>query len=57
MKGWKTKAGAIGMILAGVSKIMDAIAGGTLEGIEEAIILVSMGLGTLGIGHKIEKAG
>ncbi|ADW18587.1 hypothetical protein Despr_2448 [Desulfobulbus propionicus DSM 2032] len=48
MTGWKTWAAAAGLLLLGIVEI----ANGNLEGGLERIVL---GLGLVGLGHKIEK--
>lgn len=56
MTGWKTWAGGAGMILSGLAMVATAVSQGTLDGIQEGVALIGAGLGTIGIGHKIEKA-
>jgi hypothetical protein len=63
MKGWKTKAAAagpillgLGMIITGVVKFLDGDPDGAGM-IKEGMVSFSGGMGLLGIGHKIEKAG
>lgn len=48
MKGWKTWAAAIGMIALGG---YEAYAGNTEGGMQKIL----MGMGMIGIGHKMEK--
>lgn len=48
MKGWKTWLGSIGMIAVGVYEISE---GQTESGVGK----IAMGLGMIGIGHKVEK--
>ena len=50
MKGWKTWLGSIGMIAVGVYEISE---GQTESGVGK----IAMGLGMIGIGHKVEKNG
>lgn len=63
MSGWKTKAGATGMILmglgtmiAGIMEFVEGVPTGA-EKVQTGFFMVTGGLATLGIGHKIEKAG
>lgn len=62
MNGWKTKTAAIGTILMGVGTMLtEAInmiqgEGGDTETLKGGMLMVTAGLGMLGIGHKIEKA-
>jgi len=57
MKGWKTKAGAVGVMLGGLSVILGALTADpmNLEALMGGVTTVGIGLGMLGIGHKIEK--
>jgi len=55
MKGWKTLAGGIGLILSGLGLVVQGITAGDLTKVQEGIVLISLGLGGIGIGHKIEK--
>lgn len=48
MKGWKTWVPAIGTIALGVYEI-------TQDQLEQGIGHITMGLGLIGIGHKVEK--
>lgn len=51
MKGWKTwVAGGLSIVYGVIGFIVE------LHGMEAMISFVSIGLGMLGIGHKIEKA-
>ena len=52
MNGWKTKAAAIISILYGVIGLFLG-----MHDAESGMQFVIQGLGLLGIGHKIEKAG
>ena len=63
MSGWKTKTAATGMILmglgtmiAGVMEFLDGVPTGA-EKVQVGFFMVTGGLATMGIGHKIEKAG
>jgi hypothetical protein len=49
MKGWKTWSGAIGTIALGIYEISEGQ-------IEEGLSHIALGLGLLGLGHKMEKA-
>lgn len=60
MGGWKTWAAGIGMILTGAGLALKAVTapedaepGQLMDGIQLALA----GLATIGIGHKVEKAG
>ena len=50
MQGWKTWLSGIGAIVYGVILIIGGHA-------EQGVTLILSGLGIIGIGHKIEKAG
>lgn len=57
MKGWKTWAAALALILPGAGMILGGLANDfDLAAIKEGAILIGGGLGMIGIGHKIEKA-
>ena len=58
MKGWKTWAAGLALILPGVGLILGTVASGEFDlGVfKEAFDLIGSGLAALGIGHKIEKA-
>jgi hypothetical protein len=64
MTGWKTKLGAGGMIATGLGMCLGGLsAGGSEVGFNpdwvlfgEGIAMINLGIATLGIGHKIEKA-
>ena len=61
MGGWKTKTAAVGTILMGVGTVLtEGIKmiqgeGGDMDTIKGGFLMVTAGLGMLGIGHKIEK--
>ncbi|HHL33120.1 MAG TPA: hypothetical protein ENJ30_02005 [Desulfobulbaceae bacterium] len=61
MKGWKTWAGVLGLVITQLVKIyfphvdMDA-AGATAGTLVNAVQAVSAGLTVVGVAHKIEKA-
>lgn len=59
MGGWKTWVAAIGLMLTGLGMIAAGVAADPLnpDQIWEGILLILAGLGMIGIGHKIEKAG
>lgn len=65
MTGWKTKFAGLGMIFTGAGTVLTAILpvfAGDLSGVnwdtvQGGIAMIGMGLGIIGIGHKIEKAG
>ena len=59
MTGWKTWAAGIGSIASGVAMILNAVAqdGFSFDALKEGIGLITFGLGLIGIGHKVEKAG
>lgn len=50
MKGWKTWAGSIGTILVGIYEISEGH-------VESGVAKIALGLGMIGIGHKVEKNG
>lgn len=60
--GWKTKVGAVAAILAGLAGAVQGIVN-LLDGdfdtgiaaIKGGVLAAGLGLGTLGIGHKVEK--
>lgn len=56
MRGWKTWASGIGSILGGAAIIINGVANGTYDNMAEGWGMIVLGLGVLGIGHKIEKA-
>ena len=57
MKGWKTWTAALGLMLAGAGKALQALTaeipepGALMEGVQ----LVLSGLALVGLGHKLEK--
>jgi hypothetical protein len=57
MTGWKTKIGAAGLILTGLGTVIAGVVDEPMDGelITTGIALISTGLATFGIGHKIEK--
>jgi hypothetical protein len=61
MGGWKTKTAAAGTILMGLGTILtEAITlvsgeGGDIDTVKAGFLMITAGLGMLGIGHKIEK--
>ncbi len=57
MSGWKTWAAGLSGILSGAAMIVMALTGEGGGSVSEGIALIVAGLGILGIGHKIEKAG
>lgn len=50
MKGWKTWVGAIGMAIVGIYEISEGQ-------VESGVGKIALGLGLIGVGHKVEKAG
>ena len=56
MKGWKTWAGGIGLILTGLGMIATGVVNDLdLAKIQEGIALVGAGLVAIGLGHKIDR--
>jgi ABC-type uncharacterized transport system permease subunit len=57
MNGWKTKIAGIGGILGGLAVAIGGIVGDkfNFDAIQQGIGAVLLGLGALGIGHKIDK--
>jgi hypothetical protein len=57
MKIGKTMVGGIGVILSGVSMIIAGFTSEPIDGtqIGEGVVIMSAGLGLIGVGHKIEK--
>jgi hypothetical protein len=56
MKGWKTLAGGIGMILTGIGTIAMALSGQGDTDVQSGLTLITGGLAVIGIGHKLDKA-
>ena len=58
MTGWKTWAAGLASILGGVAAILTVISSGdfNFEAIQGGIAMIALGLGMIGIGHKVEKA-
>jgi hypothetical protein len=56
MRGWKTWAGGIGMIVSGVGTLLMAFTGQADADLQSALSLITGGLAVIGLGHKIEKA-
>ena len=54
MKGWKTWLSGLGVIATGIGLIVEQIVNETYN-FAEGVVVVSGGLGIIGIGHKIEK--
>lgn len=60
MTGWKTWAAGIGTIIAGVGQCLTSINWENFsigEGFNQGVVTIGIGLGMIGIGHKVEKAG
>jgi hypothetical protein len=59
MTGWKTWGAGIGQMLGGISLMIAGIVAEIIDVTKIAAgwAMVMLGLGTLGIGHKVEKAG
>ena len=61
MKGWKTKVGAIGLVLTGIGTVIGGIDFETFavdsDKLTTGFGMIGAGLTAFGIGHKIEKAG
>lgn len=59
MQGWKTKYGAVGLILTGVATCLTAVTMEPLsidgEKFTAGCGMITGGLAAMGIGHKIEK--
>jgi sulfite exporter TauE/SafE len=57
MKGWKTWAAAIGMILGGLGQIVGEVSNDSwsFESVQAGYAMIMAGLGLIGIGHKVEK--
>jgi len=49
LNGYKTKLGALGMILSGAGLITNAVASGKFDMIGEGVGLISMGLAAYGL--------
>lgn len=58
MGGWKTWAAGIGQILGGASLMLAGITSDpvSVDKIAAGWAMCMLGLGTIGIGHKVEKA-
>jgi hypothetical protein len=59
MTGWKSKASGIGQVLGGISLALIGFGEEVIsfEKIAAGWAMIMLGLGTLGIAHKVEKAG
>ena len=59
MSGWKTWTAGLASIASGVAMILTSVAsdGFSFDALKEGIGLIVAGLGIIGVGHKIEKAG
>lgn len=58
MQGWKTWAGGLSLILAGLGQIIGSMDFETFtfgEGLNAGILMIGNGLAVIGIGHKVEK--
>lgn len=63
LTGWKTLAAGLssiatglGLLINGAMGCFDPAVGCNGENLTEGITLISLGLGMIGIGHKVEKA-
>lgn len=59
MSGWKTWAAGLGAVLGGAALVLKGVAGDSFdfESIKQGVAAIIAGLGIIGIGHKVEKAG
>lgn len=58
MQGWKTWAGGLSLILAGIGEILGSVDFETWtfsDRLNAGILMIGNGLALIGIGHKVEK--